>query len=719
MRLVSLLALTLAAPAFAGPPKSFRVTSYKDLSEGQQQGVMLSSQGEALAGLAATRLGLPSLSDDSVRALLQAPDGAVYAGTGGDGPSILLYEKGRLRKLLRLEAQTWVSALCLAPQGARGGGELLAATAQDGRIFQVSRDGRSRVLTKLEGDHVWALLPDPRRDRVFAATGPGRVYGLTFSGQSVKVEKLFDSGARQVLAMALSEDGQLALGTADDAVLYRLDPDKAGSARALHDFAGNELRALGFHKGVLYAAVNDMQRGEGAGRSGVRLVPPAAGTPGAGKSGSTDKGKGALFRIDEGGRVEQLHSVSDGFFNALQVDGAGNVWAAASTPGGRGRLYWVRPDRTVLTALELKESDVLSLSLGRERLLGTGNSGALYRLEEAPPKDASYTSKVLDGGSLSQWGSLRYSATGGVRLETRSGNLAKPDGTWGPWQALGRPDRPGPTGEAAGKVQSPRGRYLQVRALFGDKAAVLQDFTVTYQPLNQRARVTEVQVGEDPLGRLARGPRAGDRKPRQPVVKIRWKVENPDEDELVYRLYVRPAARPGARGDGGPGEGWLRLGGPDPLPKAEYEWNTETVADGPYEVRVVASDEKQNPAEQALSAELTSPPFLVDNRRPEIRDVSYSPQTGVVSGRAFDATSPLGELSFAVDGGDFLPVGARDGVLDDATEEFAFKLPRLGPGGHTVLIRAADAADNAAVVQLVVQGGDLSSEKTPPAKRRP
>ncbi|MDW8281192.1 MAG: hypothetical protein RMK29_05740 [Myxococcales bacterium] len=698
---LAMLICLWAGPAAAGPVRSFRVTSYKDLSEGEAQGVMLSSRGEVVAGWGAERLALPSLSDDSVRALVAAPDGAVYLGTGGDSPRIYLYERGTLRLVAQLPASTWVTALCILPaRPGQGAGELLAATAQDGRIFQVSRTGQVRLFGRVEAEHVWALLYDARRDRVLVAGGPGRVFALERNG---RVQPLVDTGARQVLGLAQGDDGQLYLGTANDAVLYRLDPDRPGSLRALHDFAGTEVRAVVWSRGVLYVAVNDMQR-EAPPRPGVRIaLGPAGAGPGSGggKAGPTDRGKGALYRIEPSGQVEQIHAISDGFWNALQVDGDGQLFAAASTPGGRGRLYWVRPDRTVLTALELKESDLLALSFGKERLVGTGNSGALYRLKDTPAKGAHYLSKVLDAQAPARWGTLRYVGQGTLRLETRSGNVARPDATWSPWEPLARPEPPAPTGEIAGKVASPPGRYLQVRATLADRASVLQDFTIAYQPINQRARVLEVQVGEDPLGHLARAARPGGGKPRQPVVKIRWKVDNPDEDELVYRVYVRPLR---ARPDPTLQPGWLLISGPEPLSRTELDWNTETVADGAYEARVVASDERSNPAETALSDEMITPPFLVDNRRPELQEVKYNPIRAEVTGRAADATSPLGELSYAVDGGDFLPLAPRDGILDDPIEEFTLRLPRLGPGPHVLVLRAIDAADNVALLQLVVQG---------------
>lgn len=739
--------LLFSAAALATPTKSVRVTTYQDFAEGQTSGVLLSSQGEARSGFATRRLALPTLGDDSVRALCAGPGGILYLGTSGEVPSVFSYTQGTLKKLAQLDAGTWVTAISTlggSPQGGRSGPEeLLAATAQDGRIFRVRPDGKSEVVAQLEAEHVWALLHDGQAGVTYATTGPGALWALAdadlvSAGTGRKPgrgHKLFESDARQFLSLDRGEDGALYVGTADDAVLYRVEP--GGGGRAVHDFAGNEVRAIAHYKDVLYVAVNDMQRGDTAASRGTKIVtPPAGSAPGvkpAPTSGSTaptnpspieKKGKGALYRIDASGRVEQLHAITDGFFNALVVDADGNLFAAASTPGGRGRLYWVAPQgqgsgqaalTTVYTALEVKESDVLALSIGPAgRFVGTGNSGALYTLaapaaslEHAQaPAGAYYLSKPFYAQAPSRWGSLRFAGDGAIYVETRSGNLAKPDGSWSGWQLLQGVTRQPSTAEQVGKIASPSGRYLQVRASFAGQA-VLRDFTFYYQPINQRPRVTEILVGEDASGRVARGPRTqGPLRPRSPVVKLRWKVENPDEDDLNYRVYLRPADKAQkAAAPGSPYAGWLRLGGPDPsvpLLRTELDWNTEAVADGLYELKVVVTDERSNPAELALTHELLSPPFLIDNKRPEVRDLAWNAATATLSGRAVDATSPIAELAYSLDGGDFYPLGPRDGVLDDLSEEFAARLLRLAAGPHTLLVRTSDAADNSATAQLVI-----------------
>ena len=87
---------------------------------------------------------------------------------------------------------------------------------------------------------------------------------------------------------------------------------------------------------------------------------------------------------------------------------------------------------------------------------------------------------------------------------------------------------------------------------------------------------------------------------------------------------------------------WRPLGGPEPLLKAEYDWNTEGLPDGTYVVRVVTSDERAQPRERALESTFVSPPLLVDNRKPEV--LGLAAHYPIVSGRARDAASTITQI---------------------------------------------------------------------------
>jgi hypothetical protein len=288
---------------------------------------------------------------------------------------------------------------------------------------------------------------------------------------------------------------------------------------------------------------------------------------------------------------------------------------------------------------------------------------------------------------------LRWHGTHGLSIETRSGNTAKPDESWTAWKKLDK----GPGGtqvavgdESAARITSPGARYLQYRVALGGPAGRLRDVNIYYVPQNQRARVTELTLGDAAAG--AGGGTSNATRAHSSVLKLRWKVDNADGDDLDYRLAFREEND----------VVWRPLGGPDPLTKAEFDWNTESIPDGLYEVRVVTSDERSRPRAEALESTFVSPPLLVDNRKPEV--VGLEVRYPSVAGRARDTASNITDIEYSIDGGDWQLVPAADGIFDDLVEPFSFRLPSsLSPGPHAVTVRAWDSADNVGAATVTVR----------------
>jgi hypothetical protein len=272
---------------------------------------------------------------------------------------------------------------------------------------------------------------------------------------------------------------------------------------------------------------------------------------------------------------------------------------------------------------------------------------------------------------------LRWSGSQGLGFETRAGNTAKPDKTWTEWRRLDAPTFGGTEGE--GRVASSGSRYLQYRVSLPAKVSVLHEVSVYYVPQNQRARITDLSLD---------GPAAGAARAHSNVLKLRWKVENPDNDELIYRLWYRPENDPT----------WRPLGPVESLTKAEYDWNTESVPDGRYVVRVWTSDERVTPRDRALESTFDSAPLLVDNTRPEVTELKAA--GGTVTGRVRDAASVITSVEYSIDGTDWRPATPADGLLDQRSEAFTIRLPALAAGPHVITVRAYDAAENIGSARL-------------------
>ena len=175
--------------------------------------------------------------------------------------------------------------------------------------------------------------------------------------------------------------------------------------------------------------------------------------------------------------------------------------------------------------------------------------------------------------------------------------------------------------------------------------------------------------------------------------KLSWKASDPDGDDLVYRLAYRLDTS----------EHWVSMPEEKPLTATSYEWDTESVADGTYRLRLTASDEQANAAGKELVAEKLSEPVTVDNRRPEITDLRFDRRTQSVIGRATDNLSLVVRLEYAVDGGEWVAFASHDGIFDEREELFEQELD-LEPGPHSLAIRVTDERGNTGVFHLEVKG---------------
>jgi hypothetical protein len=678
-----LLALLGLCPgqAIAVPSSRIDVAGFDALDEGKPDGTHVNTAGEVTAGMGAERI--KGVDAPIVWSRARASDGTLFFGTGDKG-KILALKGNRLRQVAQLDT-VLVTALAVLPNG-----DLIAAlmpgaeAKKQSKIVRVDpSSGKVRAFATLPTAHVWAMLYDAGEKKLYVATGgPGRIYQLSPSGGSPRV--FFDPGEEHLLCLARDRLGNILAGSHTKAILYRID--RRGRGAAVHDFDGTEIRDLVITaEGSIVVAVNQFppktsglprydraQVGSsgtaiGKGKVKPKKVEATELRPGA------KAGKGALFRIGVNGRLDELLALASGYFTALELDPSGVVWAGEGT---KGRVYLVQKNRSVATAFDFPERQVLVLAVrGAQRYVGTGDAGAIYQITPRPKSGPAYVSKTFDAKFVATWGAIVPRATGDLRVLTRTGNTAKPDRTWSGWSLTL------PKGSDRQLSRSPKGRYLQAKFLWSPPfTAALRSFSVYYRPSNQPARVTEIATSAKPSAKTT--------TPVPPhQISLTWKVINPDNDQLLYRLYYREET----------GATWRPLTREDePLNKPTYVWNTESFADDTYRVKIVVSDETDNAVRYTLKREKISPPILVDNRKPEI--VGITIRHPRITGFARDGYSAIESIAYSLDGGPWRLISPVDEVYDNPTEGFSFDLPQaLSRGSHTIAIRARDAAGNLGV----------------------
>jgi hypothetical protein len=389
-------------------------------------------------------------------------------------------------------------------------------------------------------------------------------------------------------------------------------------------------------------------------------------------------GKGTLMYFDATGRGERVMHHDEFHYLSLMVDDKGVAFVGT---GAEGRIYSANVDHVVTLVADVDSRQVGALGMSKGKPFAVaGDPAVFHRLVAQGGNDAIWTSKVLDAGLRARFGHLSWVSSGGVELSTRTGNTATPDTTWSGWSN-------GMT--ATTLVASPPGRYVQVRARWQRADATLSEVVLPFVTDNARAVVIEVSGHQKGMVRDSKeGPVSSGAEPpkHESVVHVSWRVDNPDQDQLRYRIQYR------REGDAA----WRDMLKPDEvLTKTEYDWDTASLPEGKYRVRVEASDELANPAGSVERHSMTSQLILIDNTPPVF-------QGGVVIAgrrlrtRVVDGLGPIVRVEMAVDGKlEWRPLPAADGIFDTADEAIDADISATVPAGsHIVAVRAYDSAGN-------------------------
>jgi hypothetical protein len=171
-----------------------------------------------------------------------------------------------------------------------------------------------------------------------------------------------------------------------------------------------------------------------------------------------------------------------------------------------------------------------------------------------------------------------------------------------------------------------------------------------------------------------------------------WKADDENNDELVYDVFYR------REGD----TTWRTL--KTDLRDTLLVWDTTSVPNGTYVLKVLASDRKANPAEVALGGELESSSFEIDNVAPTVQ-ISALRRDGarfIVPAEVRDTDSAVARVEFSLDAQGWQPAFPRDGILDGRQENFEIRLDAEA-AGRVLVIRATDALGNVGTGQVQIR----------------
>lgn len=400
------------------------------------------------------------------------------------------------------------------------------------------------------------------------------------------------------------------------------------------------------------------------------------------------KGGNAVYRIQPDGFVQDVFRESVMVLKIVQQQG--DLLIAT---GNEGQVYRLDPETletTVIADLEPKQVPTMRLVDG-EVLAGTANPAVLVRIGDEYAEEGTFTHDPMDAGQPSLWGQLAVLAAvpegGNVTVQTRSGNLADPDsGGWSEWSDA---DRVSPQAEGQPvyvEVRSPTARFLQYRLNLtsdGTDTPSITSVAIKYLVPNMKPTIASIKATYPEGGGNGEGPTA------RTTVNVEWEATDANNDTLTYTLEARRL---------GTDQPFVEID--DEIEGTSYEWDTRTMPEGRYELRLTASDAPDNVAGQVRTARRVSAPVVVDNSAPAIEDlkVGRGEKAGdvTVAADVSDELSPIVEVRYKLNSEDeWAAVLPADRIYDSTNESVAFTITGLSPGRHVVSVRAVDALGNA------------------------
>ena len=711
------------APAHAVEVRQLRLQSPEAFLQGTLEGLSVDALGTLRLAPRAERL--TPLEEPFVLSAAVHPDGWVV-GTGNDGKVLLVKRDGTVEELFST-AEPEVFAVWADPKGV-----VYAGSSPDGKVYRW--DGKTAtVFFEPHETYIWQLAPQGN-DLLVATGTQGKLYRVDAKGHG---SVFWDSDDAHVRSVAVRPDGTVLAGTAGSGLIVRLDAH--GKPTTLYDAAQPEVVAITTGPdGSSWAAAVASEASQLPAPKPAE-TPKKAGDAGDASGGAADSGatvevaassgeqlvgsrppgfKGArseILRIDPSGRVESVARLDDDTVYSL-LWSADRLWIGT---GLEGKIYGLE-DKQLVLENDVDEKQVMALlpgegGAGKEwPAFATTNAAAFYRLTEGKERQGTYTSPVLDAGQIAHFGTFRWRgeqpAGTEVAFAFRSGLSAEPDASWSAWT---RPQ----SGREIALDGVPEARFFQwqmTARASGETSPTLTSAELSYRQQNLAPRITAfapldpgqvlVPFNFNPSNQVyepahpnregiftslepaPEGPADARLKPlwRQGYRTLRWDAEDPNGDTLTYRLWFRTEA----------GKQWLPVA--DELDDTYYSFDASALPDGVYRFKLLASDRAGVADAGALTDERVSEPVVVDHTPPRLVEVTRQGDTlrAVVE----DALDPLRDAQVSIDGGEWQPAPAADGLLDGSRETLAVPVPAKAA---LVMLRLTDAAFNTVSFDLL------------------
>jgi WD40 repeat protein len=737
-------------------------TTYEEFLKGTAHGVAVRSDGRLEL---APKFTLLADADASYLWSLRVdPKGALYAA-GGSPAKVFRFDGGGKPTTVFESADLVAQSIAFDSKGT-----LYVATSPDGKVYRVSSSGEKSVFFEPKSKYIWDIAFNSE-GVLFVATGDkGQIFAVTPDGKS---QLWYASDEAHIRVIAFDRQEQLIAGTEPNGRVLRISRRRnntplvdrntsVAEGFVLHETSKREVTSLVVAPdGSIYvAAIGEKQRTISTPSTTIVTSPQGTttftSTPG-GVAGAVSGPiqqtpfvalppmlSSSIYRLSAEGAPDELWTSRDDVVYSLGFASDGRVLAGT---GNNGALLTIDGHGVFAQLAKAGSAQITGIARNAagKVFLCTANPGKVFSVGPEYEPEGTFESRSFDAQLFSQWGRLDWwgpppapataGSSGEPRLEffVRSGNTEDPGKEWSRWF--------GPYSKPGSSVEAPSARFFQWKAVIHDgrpgdgihwvslaylprNVAPVIDAIVLQDPGVRAQSTTIISSGQAPSVALRMPPTPNTpnvfiaqtttpAKFEQPPQGIRekgyqsvlWSAHDDNDDDLHYSVYFR----------GENEHEWKLL--KDKLDQKFYSWDTTTLPDGAYYLKIVATDAPSNPPAVALKTERESERFEVDNTPPMISNLSAALETpggpeartlGIkVKFTASDTTSNIERAEYSLDGGDWVLISPEGAVSDAPTlhyeffvynlNSFAVNLPRtlsFSPGEHTVAVRAYDRFEN-------------------------
>jgi hypothetical protein len=692
-------------------PRLWEIRTKDDFLKGKLDGLSVTFEG--VLSLAPKEEQMDGPAEDFYLSFLSGTDGTGYLGTGHGGKVYRVGKDGHVE--LFFQAQE-MDVTCLAMDSK---GTLFAGTSPNGKVYKITGKDQSAVFFNPGEKYIWDLVFAEDGYLMVAVGEAGGIYRISPAGEGQRVLKAEEN---HVLCLHKLGQGDFLAGSGGVGVIYRLSSD--GRVTVLFESPFEEIKSLATDgDGNIYAACGGTPtrtKKEEPSESPVRIstevtvsasaqAPTGARPPAAASSIANEPG--ALFRVRPDGVAKKLWESEDELVYSL-------LWKEKEKrllfgTGNQGRIYSVDREERVSLLLQGASEQVYALEPVETKIFVLADNPARLVVLSAEQRfSGEYVSDVLDARTMSSWGRLQFDgaipADTTIQIQTRSGNSFEPNSMWSEWSP--------PIQKKEEQILSPKARYLQFKALLktqsGNASPQLHRVSLFYiqtniAPLIQSLTLLspnevylkppdqeEVIWGAEESAAGAEEKKKDDRSvfmakkvERKGFQTMSWDAADENGDRLLYTISIKKE-----------GETTWRVV-KDAWTESLIAIDTLSYPDGVYFLKLEASDSGSNPPGSELTAEKISPPLVIDNSLPTVKDFTAA-RAGNSLDVAFeveDSFSSIQEVEYLVRPGDWRVVFPADGICDSRAETFKFRVSLPSAAENLVTVRVTDRHHNIGV----------------------